>query len=299
MDYWEVLTHAIAAIQELKGRRLDILTISKPRDVEAAVELSKVIGKLSPIVGNTLEYAVVRYLNAKTQLWPDGCRWIRQDPAFPDAVLEDFPEPRPGVEIKTWFPLATEITARFRDSQTMLQQHNTIVAVICWLPEFVIAGRPKVVDVFIADALDLALARDTHYHNPPHYVVMEPEDTSKRTRNLQQKNCNGLAYQGTPEQLEEALALVDAWGAEGKKYKTDTEYQLLLRHLIAKYPYRLDTNFAKIDRIGFNALEAFKIAMLGATYHNQTIQEWINVIAHLDANALYPFIDASAPPEVQ
>lgn len=99
-------------------------------------------------------------------------------------VLSGMSWPQPGMEVKAWFPLATEITARFRDSQTLLQEKNTKVVVICWLPEFVIAGRPKIVDVFVYDAIDFAKARDVHYHNPPNYVVTEPEDTRLRTRNL-------------------------------------------------------------------------------------------------------------------
>lgn len=39
------------------------------------------------------------------------------------------PEPETGLEVKAWFPLATEITARFRDSQALLQNYNTRVVV--------------------------------------------------------------------------------------------------------------------------------------------------------------------------
>jgi hypothetical protein len=211
---------------------------------------------------------------------------------MPDALM---PHPRPGIEIKAWFPLATEITARFRDSQTLLQDYNTKVVVVCWLPEFVIAGQPKILDVFVCDAIDYAVARDTHYHSPPEYVVMEPEDTSERTRNLQQKNCNGLLFQGSAKQLQEAKAIVASWGEEGRQYKTGRDYQARLRDLVGRYPYRLDTNFAKIDRITLASLEAFKRRILRTIILDRTVQNWMNTIRISDPVALTTLVDPDAP----
>ena len=51
--------------------------------------------------------------------------WIRQDPGFPDALFKSNTiSPNPGIEIKAWFPFATEITARFKDSITIFSQDN-------------------------------------------------------------------------------------------------------------------------------------------------------------------------------
>lgn len=130
MNYQEVLIVATKAVMQLKGHIMDILTIRKPRDIQEAIELSKVVSKLSPIVGNTIEYIITQYLNSQ-KIWPEGCTWVRQDPDFPDAILSGMSRPQPGLEIKAWFPLATEITARFRDSQTLLQEYNTKVVVVC------------------------------------------------------------------------------------------------------------------------------------------------------------------------
>jgi hypothetical protein len=205
------------------------------------------------------------------------------------------PVPQPGMEIKAWLPLATEITARFRDSQTLLQEYNTKVVVICWLPEFVIAGQPKIVDVFVCHAMDFAKARDTHYHNPPDYIVMEPEDTRLRTRNLQQKNCNGLSFQGDALKLQEAQVLVNSWAPDAKAYRTDPNYQARLRELTTRFPYRLDTNFAKIDRIELPSLENFKRSVLKTMYIDQTVQYWVNVIKISEPSALAMLIDPDAP----
>lgn len=65
-------------------------------------------------------------------------------------------EPRPGIEIKTWFPFATEITARFKDSILHFEKDQTNVAVVAWLPEFLICGRPKIIDIWTGSAKSIA-----------------------------------------------------------------------------------------------------------------------------------------------
>jgi hypothetical protein len=52
--------------------------------------------------------------------------------------------------------------------------------------------------------------------------------------------------------------MVVSWGAEAKIYKPTREYQQLLRELLVRYKYRLDTNFAKMDRIVHPGIEEFK-----------------------------------------
>jgi hypothetical protein len=294
VDYRQALEIATAALVGLRGHTIDVLTVSRPSDLQGAVELSKIVSKLSPIIGNLIEYAIARYLN-EIHTWPDGCQWIRQDPGFPDTILSGMPEIQPGIEVKTWFPLSTEITARFRDSQNRFQANQTKVAMVCWMLENVLAGKPKIIDIWIGDALAVAKARDTHYHNPPYYVVMEPEDTSSRTRNLQQTNCHGHIFQGKEKQLAEAVQFVRSWGEDAKEYRPDRDYQFLLRQLTGRFPYRLDTNFAKMDRIALPSLETFKMNVLGSIYAGRTLQSWIMAINSSDAIALQTLIDPSAP----
>ncbi len=289
MDYNEALRIAAQEVLALKGHTVDVLKIERPTEIQGAIELATIISKLSPIIGNLLEYATVKYLNTSYQ-WPANCKWIRQDPGFPDAVLTGLGAPQAGIEIKTWFPLATEITARFRDSQNAFLFNQTKVALLCWLPEHVIAGQPKIIDVWIGDAIEIAKARDSHYHKPPHYVVMEPEDTRQRTPNLQQTNCNGLKFQGSPAQLKRAQALVKSWGKNGLSYAADRKYQARLRELTGRFPYRLDTNFAKMDRIVLPSLEKFKSRMLETTYIDRSIGQWIRDIETADPQALKTLI---------
>ncbi len=298
MDYRQALEIATNALINLKGHSIDVLAVSQPKDIQGAMELSKIVSKLSPIIGNLIEYAITRHLN-NVYNWPEGCQWIRQDPGFPDAILRGMPDIEPGIEVKTWFPLATEITARFRDSQNHFQENQIKVVVVCWMLESVLAGQPKILDIWIGDALDIAKARDSHYHNPPYYIVMEPEDTRDRTRNLQQTNCNGHIFQGNSEQLAAAIDLVNSWGENAKKYLPNRDYQSQIRLLTARFPYRLDTNFAKLDRIVLPSLEQFKTNILKTVYVDRTIQSWSKAINSNNHTALQSLIRTSSPEIIQ
>ena len=174
----EVLASASAHLLGLSGHVFDLLTVSKPISPDAAVNLAKVVSKLSPLLGNLIEFNTVAFLNNQPEYQSLG-NWQRQDPGFPDAIFRG-PEvtPAPGFEIKAWFPLATEITARFKDSQNHFREDQTNVCMLAWLPDQLIFGKPKIIDVCIVSGRSVAEARDNHYHNPPDYLVLEPEDTT-------------------------------------------------------------------------------------------------------------------------
>jgi len=278
MNTQDVMTLARAYLQELIGHEFDVLTITKPVSPEAAVNLAKIISKLSPLVGNLIEFNTCEYLNAQGTFAEVG-KWKRQDPGFPDTILEGTIEPTPGFEIKAWFPLATEITARFKDSQNHFKQDQTDVAMLAWLPEFLIFGKPKVVDIVIVSGASVAKARDDHYHNPPDYLVIEPGDTTARTKNLQQTNTTGFKFQGTMEEFQKAKQLVESWGKDAKVYLTAPHYQDRLRELQTSFPYRADTNFAKMDRIAHPSIEAFKTRVYAKHFHGQRIGQWNRLLS--------------------
>lgn len=280
-EYKAILLDASKALAGFAGRTLDVLEVARPPDLDYAVHLSKVVSKLSPLVGNMIEYGAVSYLNEKVA-HPKG-KWERQDPGFPDTIFRGKVTPAPGIEIKTWFPLATEITARFKDSITHFADDQTNVAMLAWVPEFIIFGKPRILDVWIDTARSVAEARDKHYHNPPDYLVFEPEDTSARTSNLQQTNTNGYKFQGTPAQFKEAQAFVATWGPTGKTFSHAAEYQAKLAALLGKFKYRLDTNFAKMDRIEHTSLEEFKGRVLGLTFYGRTMVEWARILGDVES----------------
>ncbi|MGD0498313.1 MAG: hypothetical protein ABSC23_07745 [Bryobacteraceae bacterium] len=283
MTTQEVLTVASAHLTSLAGRTFDVLTVAKPVSPDAAVNLSRIISKLSPLLGNLIEFNTVEFLNSKDEFEGFGL-WRRQDPGFPDTVFIGAVEPTPGFEIKAWFPLATEITARFKDSQSRFINDNTYIAMLAWLPEHLIYGKPCIIDVCVAHGKSVAEARDNHYHNPPDYLVLEPEDTKARTRNLQQTNTNGLKFQGPPAEFERAREIVASWGPDGRAYKPTREYQQLLQSLRGQFNYRLDTNYAKMDRIVHAGIEEFKRRVDATTVNGLQVAQWKRVLAFEDTN---------------
>ena len=277
MNTQDVIRLAADYLVDLSGHTFDVIDVSKPISTNSAVFLSKVISKLSPLVGNLIEFNIAEFLNEKEEFSTFG-RWIRQDPGFPDTIFSGVIMPTPGFEIKAWFPLATEITARFKDSQNHFAHDQTYVALLAWLPDNLIYGKPRILDVCVVSGLSVAQARDTHYHNPPDYLVIEPEDTTRRTSNLQQTNTNGYKFQGTREQFALAVEVVEFWGKNGKVYLPTRDYQLLLRDLMARFPYRLDTNFAKMDRIVHPGIEQFKQRVYNTTINGLTVRQWNRVL---------------------
>ncbi|MBQ6473467.1 MAG: hypothetical protein IJJ33_15885 [Victivallales bacterium] len=212
MNHTHAMSLASERLKELNDTRFDLLSISRPKSESYLRYLGKIISKLSPIIGNLIEFNAVEYLNTIQDFWGHG-QWERQDPGFPDAVFKGNISPMPGIEIKAWFPFATEMTARFRESQTLFPNDETAVAILAWVPEYVLWGRPKIIGLCIVSALSMAKARDEHYNNPPIYLVFEPEKTSHRTANLQQTNTNGFRLQERDENLiNQAKQLVESWG---------------------------------------------------------------------------------------
>ena len=219
--------------------------------------------------------------------WENEGKWIRQDPGFPDALFKsDSIVPNPGIEIKAWFPLATEITARFKDSVTIFEKDNIDMALIAWLPENVIWGKPQIIDALVVSGKSVAQARDTHYHRPPDYLVFEPEDTSNSTANLQQTNTNGYKLQIDKCNLEDAKAVVESWGEDKKRYSPLPEYQKLLRTLYGQFVYRLDTNYAKIDRIEHSEIENFKQKVLETEFKGRSIKSWADIFSSRNESLL-------------
>lgn len=273
MKTQEVIAIARDHLKGLAGHEFHVFEVTKPVSPEAAVNLAKIISKLTPLVGNLIEFNTCEYLNDQKEFVAFG-KWQRQDPGFPDTIFVGTVTPTPGFEIKAWLPLATEITARFKDSQNHFVEDQTYVAILAWLPEFLIFGKPKIIEIVVVSGASVAKARDDHYHNPPDYLVLEPGDTTARPSNLQQTNTNGYKFQGTPEQFKEAEVIVKKWGKTGKAYLPTIAYQKLLRELISRFPYRLDTNFAKMNRIVHPEIKAFKDRVYNTEFHGCSIGAW-------------------------
>lgn len=280
----EILKEVKNTITSLIGTTFDVLSISKPQSAEEAVNLAKIVSKLSPLMGNLIEFKTTEFLNTSGRFEKFG-KWKRQDPGFPDVILNGDISPKPGLEIKAWLPFATEITGRFKDSQLRFVNDEIDLAILAWLPDHLFWGKPKIIGVCVVSGRSVAQARDNHYHKPPHYIVIEPEDTTARTSNLQQTNTNGYVMQeASPKILARANEIVASWGSDGKVYDTSAKYQAKLKSLQGEVKYRLDTNYAKIDRIEHPDIETFKSSILAKTLLGRTIKEWSSLISDLPEN---------------
>jgi len=264
------------ALEKTVDRPLPHFTIHQPADFEEAAFYSKILSKLSPTVGNILEYSLTKTLASAL-----GGDWERQDPDFPDIIYKTSDRAiRFGVEIKTWYPLATEATARFKESQSHLKNDCILLALIAWVPSHIIFGSPTIVDIFIDNSYNIAKSRDENYHNPPYNILLEPIDTSNRTRNLQQRvvTANRLQSEHLPEgvdPLKEVKSLAEKYGIENPyQYSIDSAYQEFIRRLASRLPYRSETNFGKLDRIPYGPLSSFIESTASATIRGMTISEW-------------------------
>lgn len=272
------MTRAEATLRSLVGEELSTITIFSEAPDEA-VFLGQNISKLSPIIGNLIERRIIHLLTDENA--DHGLRWQRQDPNFPDALLVDAAgrSTDSGFEVKAWYVLSTELTGRFKESVNLLAGKDIRVVVVAWMMSHVIYGRPQIVDVLVVDALGVASARDAHYHKPPDYLCEEPKDTTSRTANLQQTNVNGYKLQSESER-DALLQLAVASGSLARESHLP-ESQTLVRQLMASAEYRLDTNFAKIDRIDHPEIESFKSAVLDALHRGRSNRDWQKLLRDL------------------
>ena len=166
-------------LKSLVGSAVPAVTINSLEATDAPF-LGRINSKLSPIIGNLLERQISDLLTEDADA---GMHWVRQDPEFPDALLTDETgaSTDSGYEVKAWYVLSTELTGRFRESVNLLQGRNIQLAIIAWHLSHIVYGTPLVVGVLTVDALSVAARRDAHYHRPPDYICVEPQDTTART----------------------------------------------------------------------------------------------------------------------
>jgi hypothetical protein len=261
------------------GNTIATLSVNSLKSEDAPF-LALVISKLSPIIGNLLERKITELIEEGAQ---HGLKWQRQDPDFPDVVLMDHDGKSTGAgyEVKAWYALSTELTARFRESYTLLAMRNVRVVILAWTMSHIVYGSPVVLDVLSVDAVSVAEQRDIHYHKPPQYLTVEPQDTTRRTRNLRQTNVNGYRIQESdPGRLAAAQELTAKHPGHTARPHTP-EAQALNQELMNSFAYRLDTNFAKVDRIDHPEIEQFKSTVLDRMEHGHKVSQWARILKDL------------------
>jgi hypothetical protein len=85
IDCRDILRIAKEELTAMSGNTISVLDIMRPTNIEYAKKLAKVVSKLSPLIGNMIEFATVDLLNVRN--WEGFGRWIRQDPGFPEALF--------------------------------------------------------------------------------------------------------------------------------------------------------------------------------------------------------------------
>lgn len=278
-DIKRVMNRGAESLKAAVGERFPTIRISS-QSPDEAVFLGQNISKLSPLISNLIERRIPALLSESDSA--GTLEWRRQDPDFPDAAL--FAAGKPvgaGFEVKAWYPMATEITGRFRESQNLLEGKDIRVVVAAWMLSHIVFGEPEIVGMLVVDALSVAKLRDQHYHNPPDYICEEPQDTTARTRNLQQTNVLGYKLQEqNRKRLQKVRHLhkVSPYQNHGPETETGQE---LARQLRDAATYRLDSNFAKIDRIDHPEIEDFKQEVLTSLFQKRSIQEWAKAVRTL------------------
>lgn len=59
----DIIAMASGQLLGLRGHEFDVLEVAKPVSPAAAINLAKIISKLSPLVGNLIEFNTCEYLN--------------------------------------------------------------------------------------------------------------------------------------------------------------------------------------------------------------------------------------------
>jgi len=276
----EEFSRAREALATLVTAPVDLLTVKSLGAGIDAVLIAKNISKLSPFVSTQLENAVIQTLTEVPGA--EGLSWQRQDPGFPDAGLTyRGTQTGHGIEAKAWYVCGTEITARFKASQTVLIGKRVYVILVAWIMSDIVFGTPTILDFALFDAEDVARVRDEHYHQPISYLVVEPEDTTDRTVNLQQANVMGFRVQTKDEERlgQMQVLLGDRW-----EHPYTPWSRAMVKVLRQNLEYREETNFAKLDRIDHPGIEAFKARILAMEYRGRSVATWTEILRGLTSD---------------
>lgn len=168
----------------------------------------------------------------------------------------------------------------------LLAPRDVHVVLVAWNMDRIIHGQARILGVHVTPAIDLASTRDRKYHQPPTYLCVEPENTADRTRNLRQSNVNGYRLQrATDSELAEAKAFADSSRQAFLNGSHTPQASQATREMMRKWNYRLDTNFAKIERIHEPTIEAFTDEMQGEVLNGGlTVAEWTATLRNLTSD---------------
>lgn len=138
-------------------------------------------------------------------------------------------------------------------------------------------ASPKSLMFLVVSGKSVAEARDAHYHRPPDYLVLNPKIHPIVLLIYNKPIPMVISYKPINVMLNQPR-ICRKWGENALEYSPTPEYQQRLRSLYGQFVYRLDTNYAKIDRIEHKEIEQFKTHVLNTEFHGMTIKQWSNII---------------------
>jgi hypothetical protein len=190
------------ALLALEGAVIEDLKLPLPGDL-------KDLAKAAPLVSGIVEDRIPALLNSvRSHTWDEdnalhAYEFRRFTIGFPDILLVE--RANPGnvlfqIEAKSWYILASDpLTARFETSPVVMTK-GTIIAIVAWVLDGVVAGSPKLLRIHSDDALRLANVRDSAWEaiEPAgSHRVIHPENDPDKPRNLVQTLARGEVKRGS------------------------------------------------------------------------------------------------------
>lgn len=230
------------ALLALEGAVIEDLRLPLPGDLRD-------IAKAAALVSGIVEDRIPALLNnVRGHTWDQddtlhAFEFRRFPIGFPDILLVERANPDNvlfQMEAKSWYILAADsLTARFETSPVIMTE-GTIIAIVAWLLDGVVAGSPKLLRIHSDDAHRLAAARDAAWEAiapPGSHRVIHPENAPGTPRNLVQTVARGEIFRH------------DRW-------EKDSD------------------NYGKLDRLYDAQIRTFRDTVWSLTAAGKTLKEW-------------------------
>jgi hypothetical protein len=226
-------SHIREALLALEGTVIEDLRLPLPGDLRD-------IAKAAALVSGVVEDRIPALLNSvRGHTWDQDDKLhafeFRRFPiGFPDILLVERANPENvlfQMEAKSWYILASDpLTARFETSSVVMAK-GTIIAIVAWLLDGVVAGSPKLLRIHSDDAHRLAAVRDAAWEiiEPVgSHRVIHPENEPGTPRNLVQTVARGeILRHGRWEKDSDNYGKLDRLYDEQVRTFRDTVWSLM------------------------------------------------------------------------
>lgn len=230
------------ALLALEGAVIGDLRLPLPGDLRD-------IAKAAALVSGVVEDRIPALLNSvRSHTWDEdnalhAYEFRRFTIGFPDILLVERAKPDNvlfQIEAKSWYILASDpLTARFETSPVVMTQ-GTVIAIVAWVLDGVVAGSPKLLRIHSDDALRLASVRDAAW------AAIEPAGSHRVV--------HPVNAPGTPRNLVQTLARGEVKRDSGWAKDAD--------------------NYGKLNRFYDENMQAFRETVWSLKAAGKTFKEW-------------------------